>query len=302
MICVECGGEMVESSLPIKEFFRGEGIIVEGVDYCKCNNCGEVVMDMKSAEKCSLLVDSEYRKRMGLLSPAAIREIRRSYGLTQEEFQRALGVGKTTVSRWETGKVIQLKPEDNLMRTMRDYPRVATELMERAEVRCAGEKMAFARQVSKINLSEKRSTAMPSDCSVEIPAGIPMQSCRLLRFNIVAGTPVSPGSEIELTNEIGAKRLDIEGCPSGLEMVVTTKANNGDFFFIDLALRVLFDMPVDASFSDKNKFLAEVAPNRVLDAIRPIVESATAHFDFGPVSLPPIMITLNSDDWLDLGK
>ncbi|MCO4101681.1 MAG: helix-turn-helix domain-containing protein [Gemmatimonas sp.] len=42
---------------------------------------------------------------LGLFAPAEIKGIRDSYGLTQEQFERALGVGRKTVVRWERGTI-----------------------------------------------------------------------------------------------------------------------------------------------------------------------------------------------------
>ena len=38
------------------------------------------------------------------MKPEEIRELRKKLGLTQEEFARLLGVGYTTINRWENGK------------------------------------------------------------------------------------------------------------------------------------------------------------------------------------------------------
>lgn len=63
-------------------------------------------------------------------------------GLTQEQFQKLLGVGETSVSRWETGRIPQLKLADDLMRAIECIPRVTEMLAEKSEVRIASENAA----------------------------------------------------------------------------------------------------------------------------------------------------------------
>lgn len=133
MFCPECGHEMVEVSTPLEEEFKGETFLVEGVTRNECPHCGEYVI---SSADCDILDDklqAEYRKRHGLLSPREIAAIRELRGWTQKEFEAVLGVGSPTVCRWETGRVIQSKPLDNLMRGIRDYTCFAEDLAERAE-------------------------------------------------------------------------------------------------------------------------------------------------------------------------
>lgn len=135
--CMECGSEMRETIEPMKSEFRGIELAVSGIRHDHCDECDD---DMIPADQLDLYEEKlleAYRQATGLLLPSEIRALRRSLGLTQEQFQTVLGVGKTTVSRWETGRVVQLKPEDNLMRAMLDHPDIAQELIERSGIRAA---------------------------------------------------------------------------------------------------------------------------------------------------------------------
>jgi DNA-binding transcriptional regulator YiaG len=64
------------------------------------------------------------RRLVGLLPPERIRSNRESLRLTQRDFANLLGVGESTVSRWETGSQIQQKSLDRLMRLFFAFPGV----------------------------------------------------------------------------------------------------------------------------------------------------------------------------------
>ncbi len=51
-----------------------------------------------------------------------IKAIRKSFGLTQDEFSELLGGGAKAFARYENGTVLQSKPMDNLLRGLREYP------------------------------------------------------------------------------------------------------------------------------------------------------------------------------------
>lgn len=135
MFCPECGSEMRISNEPIKEEFRNEELLVCEVDHYVCDGCGEVLLTADAADEWSDKVDEAYRKKLSLLSPDEIKEIRNSFKLTQSEFENLLGVGKGSVHRWESGKLIQSKVADNLIRIFKEYPSIAESYADRNEIR-----------------------------------------------------------------------------------------------------------------------------------------------------------------------
>ncbi len=134
MICIECGGNMSKSKKEIEYKFRGEIILVNGISHYKCDLCGEEELDLESAEALQEAAHSEYRKRHGLLEPEEIREIRERYLVSQQEFEQVIGSGKTTVSRWETGAIMQPSVADTLLRVLRDNPQIFALLAQQAGI------------------------------------------------------------------------------------------------------------------------------------------------------------------------
>lgn len=134
MFCLDCGCDLIESSEPIIEEYKGERFSIDGIAHLLCPQCGEYVLDSAGSKALSSALVSKYAELQGLLTPEEIAKIRGDLKLTQEDFQRAIGVTGVTVSRWETGKAQQSKVADNLLRGIRDYPCFAQNLMERAEV------------------------------------------------------------------------------------------------------------------------------------------------------------------------
>lgn len=56
----------------------------------------------------------QIRDEEGLLGPHEIRAIRERYRLSQADFERLLGTGPKTVTRWERGTVVQT-PSDGFV-------------------------------------------------------------------------------------------------------------------------------------------------------------------------------------------
>lgn len=74
-------------------------------EYMRCEQCGHESYTNEQSLARSRAVTAAIRKAENLLSGEDIRAARLSYGLSLSEFERALGVGKNTVGRWERGTV-----------------------------------------------------------------------------------------------------------------------------------------------------------------------------------------------------
>lgn len=129
MICCECGHEMRLTREPMKETYRGEELVVEGIERWTCDECGDYVVSLEEADKLSHALANAYAKSHRLLTPEDVRAARHELGMTQKEFESMLGVSSPSASRWESGKVPQSKPVDLLIRVARDIPGVAEYLV-----------------------------------------------------------------------------------------------------------------------------------------------------------------------------
>lgn len=137
MFCPECGNAMRKTSEPVKEEFRGEVFEIRGVEHGVCDNCGETSFDAAALDELYTKLDEEYRTRNGLLAPNEIKELRKSCGVTQVQFEKMIGVKTPTCSRWESGAVMQSPVANNLMWLMKDVPCAADALKRKAEIPAA---------------------------------------------------------------------------------------------------------------------------------------------------------------------
>lgn len=134
MRCPECGGELRETRDPMREPYRGEEFVVEGILHHQCDSCGEYLIGLEEEALLSRRLHEEYARRHDLLSPAQIRATRTALGVSQKQFEAMLGVSSPTVSRWETGYMQQTLVADNLIRLVGQVPGAADLLMRRANV------------------------------------------------------------------------------------------------------------------------------------------------------------------------
>lgn len=121
--CEVCGSEDTEF-LEGNEIFtyKGHDIEVPGYKKLRCHNCGEAVAEPESVKASLPIVRDAQRRIDGLLTGNEIKNIRKSLGYTQEQMGNILGGGEKAFARYETGKVMQSKPMDNLLRILREYP------------------------------------------------------------------------------------------------------------------------------------------------------------------------------------
>jgi putative zinc finger/helix-turn-helix YgiT family protein len=118
MSCGQCGSTRVTASLQNDEFQYGNDSnainLTVRVPVFSCANCGLQF----TTEEAEVLRHDAVCKHLGLLSPAAIREIRGRYGLTREKFAAVTGLGTASLARWETGELIQSSAHDNFLRLL----------------------------------------------------------------------------------------------------------------------------------------------------------------------------------------
>lgn len=131
VICEVCGRKSARLvSRPFDTTYNQIPIHLDAVEMYECDYCGEGALTPEQDMAISNKVKSLARKHLKLLPPDTIVAIRRRYGLSQQELERLLGLGKKVVIRWEKGRVLQSKTADVLLRLMNQNPSIVDELRE----------------------------------------------------------------------------------------------------------------------------------------------------------------------------
>ena len=131
-ICTTCGSKMEFVTGPIREVVNGESFWIPDVAHHNCARCGNKLF---SIQICQVMIDQGnalYRQRHHLLSGADILAIRKQLKLTQVQLAALLKLGGNTLSRWESGRIVQSAAMDTLLRLLRDVPGTLPYLRKRA--------------------------------------------------------------------------------------------------------------------------------------------------------------------------
>ncbi|HUU94426.1 MAG TPA: type II TA system antitoxin MqsA family protein [Phycisphaerae bacterium] len=129
--CPRCLGREVrpvtiEHTSQVKHDGRLHEITLRELVVPKCPACGELVFCNDTEEQ----VSRALRDKLGLLQPDAIRSRRKRLGLTQKALANCIGVAQETISRWESGLLIQARAMNTLLRVFFDFPDVRLALGE----------------------------------------------------------------------------------------------------------------------------------------------------------------------------
>jgi putative zinc finger/helix-turn-helix YgiT family protein len=116
--------------------YTGETVEVPSVEAFHCDDCGEEFFTPQQTRAMSVAVKNEVRKKLGLLSPERITAIRGKAGLTQAQLEGRLGLGPKVIVRWESGKVIQGRAADTVLRLLEREPALVKDLQEIEKQRC----------------------------------------------------------------------------------------------------------------------------------------------------------------------
>lgn len=104
-VCVRCRKGHVDA-VAVDGVYAHEGESVTYKDeFMRCDHCGREFYTPDQSMARSRAITTALRKHQGFLIGEEIRDARLSYGLNLPEFEKALGVGKNTVGRWERGTV-----------------------------------------------------------------------------------------------------------------------------------------------------------------------------------------------------
>lgn len=110
--------------IPYTAGIKHDGILhsveIPALEVPKCQACGELVFSTHVDEQ----INTALRAKLRLLTPAQIRSVRKELGADQKQLAERLGVANETISRWETGALIQSRAMDNLLRVYFALPEV----------------------------------------------------------------------------------------------------------------------------------------------------------------------------------
>lgn len=134
MTCSVCGGSTTKVREVKKAKYRDE-IVEVATELFRCDSCGEGFATPEQMRVHTRAVKNEVRKKHGLLPPEEIASIRGKLGLTQNGLEDVLGTGPKVVVRWESGKVIQSRGHDNMLRLLERDPSVLKSLRVIQEAR-----------------------------------------------------------------------------------------------------------------------------------------------------------------------
>ena len=129
-VCPLCDGRLAIVA-EVRDVPVGKRVVRVRDRFSRCSDCGDEFYAPGQLEATQQRAAHRIRAEDGLLMPEEIRAIRVDLGLTQQAFERLLGVGPKTVVRWERGTVFQNQATDALLRVIRAVPAAAGFLAER---------------------------------------------------------------------------------------------------------------------------------------------------------------------------
>ncbi len=116
-MCPLCGQKTLvsmsgEYRLETPPNIPGGAICIQDASWDHCKSCGEDIL----SNALEAAIDRQRYRRLGLLAPEGIREVRAKTGLSAVDMGHLLGVGEKTYTRWENGRSLQTKASDTLIR------------------------------------------------------------------------------------------------------------------------------------------------------------------------------------------
>lgn len=123
MRCPACGAGKLKQNVVAEQFsYDGDrgAILVEAKDVPIriCDACGETFTGPEAAR----IRHEAICRALGLLTPDEIKALRERLGKTQQEFAELTGIGEATISRWERGRLLQNRANDNFLRLLAINP------------------------------------------------------------------------------------------------------------------------------------------------------------------------------------
>lgn len=126
--CPVCGEAKCKRKTITETFtYKGQRLVVPNYVVYYCPHCREEFLDHQLIRPHQQQLRDWQRAIDGLLSAEEIRHLRKSLGLSQDEFSALLGGGGKAFARYETGAVRQSVAMDNLLRAVQKHPSLLLE-------------------------------------------------------------------------------------------------------------------------------------------------------------------------------
>lgn len=133
--CPYCSSNRIS----LESVMTSEKVMVAGAErsiayhdeHFKCVECGEIFATYDQAQAREGAYAQAVARASDGFTGAEIRALRERYGLTQSEFETALGLGKKTLVRWERGTVPPSSAAVGLLWMADRHPDVFAELAGR---------------------------------------------------------------------------------------------------------------------------------------------------------------------------
>jgi putative zinc finger/helix-turn-helix YgiT family protein len=127
--CPECDERYLQLAITeLTGSTHGESYTITS-DALVCPNCGFKTIPVEKMGEFALRVSDAYREKHQLLTSGQIKDRRLDLGMSQQQFASYLGVGSSSVKRWELGQ-IQDKAMNNLMVLKTDLDAARENVME----------------------------------------------------------------------------------------------------------------------------------------------------------------------------
>jgi len=123
--CPSCGKpEVYPATVPYTAEIKHDGLThtirIPALETPQCRSCQELLFSDSADEQ----INAALRSHLKLLSPSQIRRRRKQLDLNQGDLAGKIGAAEGTISRWETGALMQSRTSDNLLRVYFALPAV----------------------------------------------------------------------------------------------------------------------------------------------------------------------------------
>jgi putative transcriptional regulator len=117
--CADCGGAVRFEQRPFRyRFAGGLSVTIENATVMTCSACGGESVAIHAPARLHRVVAAAVVKKSSRLTPEEVAFLRHHLDMTGEQLAKHLGVSKTSVSRWETGREPIGRVPDRLLRTL----------------------------------------------------------------------------------------------------------------------------------------------------------------------------------------